>query len=67
MSNLRIRKVKNIVFKTLVFTFALLSCVPLVLILYTIVKEGVTSVNLNFLFNLPKPVGEMGGGFLMHL
>lgn len=62
MSNLRIRKVKNIVFKTLVFTFALLSCVPLVLILYTIVKEGVTSVNLNFLFNLPKPVGEMGGG-----
>jgi phosphate transport system permease protein len=62
MSNFRIRKVKNIVFKTMVFTFALLSCVPLVLILYTIVKEGVTSVNLNFLLNLPKPVGEMGGG-----
>lgn len=62
MSNLRIRKVKNVIFKTLIFTFALLSCVPLVLILYTIVKEGVTSVNLNFLFNLPKPVGETGGG-----
>jgi len=62
MSNLRIRKFKNVLFKTMVFTFAILSCVPLVLILYNIVSEGISSLNLNFLISLPKPVGEIGGG-----
>jgi phosphate transport system permease protein len=62
MTNIKIRKFKNVLFKTLIFSFAILSCVPLVLILYNIVKEGVSSLSLNFLLNLPKPVGETGGG-----
>lgn len=62
MSNIKIRKFKNAFFKTLIFTFAILSCLPLVLILYNIVREGVSSLNFNFLLNLPKPVGETGGG-----
>jgi len=61
-SNIKIRKFKNALFKTLIFTFAILSCVPLVLILYNIVQEGISSLNINFLLNLPKPVGETGGG-----
>lgn len=62
MSNIKIRKVKNNIFKYFVFTFAVLLAVPLLLILFYIVKEGVSSLNWNFIFNLPKPVGETGGG-----
>ena len=62
MGNLRIRKIKNAIFKSIIFLFAILSCIPLVLILFNIVKEGISSINLNFLLNLPKPVGELGGG-----
>lgn len=64
MSNLKYRKLKNTIFKTIVFSLAVLSCVPLVLVLFNIVKEGITSVNLDFLLNLPKPVGETGGGIV---
>ncbi len=60
--NLKLRKFKNVLFKTLIFSFALMSCVPLVLILFNIAKEGISSLNLNFLLNLPTPVGETGGG-----
>ncbi|MGA2669680.1 MAG: phosphate ABC transporter permease PstA [Ignavibacteria bacterium] len=62
MSNLIIRKIKNNIFKYLVFTFAVLLAVPLLLILFYIVKEGISSLNWGFIFNLPKPVGETGGG-----
>lgn len=60
--SLKFRKLKNSIFKGIVFSFALLSCIPLVLILFNIAKEGITSINMDFLLNLPKPVGELGGG-----
>ncbi len=41
-------------------TIALL--VPLVLIFGYLVAKGVTAVNLDFFTQLPKPVGEVGGG-----
>ena len=41
-------------------TLALL--VPLALILGYLVAKGVTAVNLDFFTQLPKPVGELGGG-----
>ncbi len=62
MSNLRNRKIKNYIFKALIIVFALASAVPLIIILFFITKEGISSINFNFLFNLPKPVGETGGG-----
>jgi len=62
VSNLKFRKVKNTVFKTIVFSFAIIACSPLVLILFSIIKQGISSIDLNFLLNLPKPVGETGGG-----
>jgi phosphate transport system permease protein len=45
---------------TIFFAFA---CVlPLLAILIYIIKAGITKINWHFLTNLPKPVGESGGG-----
>lgn len=44
------------------FTFAILVVVPLFLVLYHLIKEGSSSINLAFFTQLPKPVGETGGG-----
>src|SRR5689334_5404992 len=35
---------------------------PLAMILFYVVKEGVGSLNLAFFIHMPKPVGETGGG-----
>ena len=61
-SNLFIRSIKNRVFKTLVIFLSILSTVPLFLILFFIFEKGITSINWQFFINLPKPVGEVGGG-----
>ncbi|MDE3213530.1 MAG: phosphate ABC transporter permease PstA [Bacteroidota bacterium] len=53
---------KSILFKGLVILLAVICTIPLFLILGYIVKEGITRVNWHFLVNLPKPVGESGGG-----
>jgi len=62
MSLLKTRKVKDKIFKGTVIVFAVLSTIPLLLILFYLAKEGVTAVNWDFLTSLPKPVGEAGGG-----
>lgn len=56
----RIAKDKS--FKGLVVLFSLLSMVPLFLILYYILRNGVSTLSWDFLKELPKPVGEKGGG-----
>jgi phosphate transport system permease protein len=56
------RKIKNVLFKSIIVLLALLSSIPLMLILFYLAKEGISSLSWNFLFNLPKPVGETGGG-----
>lgn len=53
---------KNTAFKTLVIVLSLACVVPLLFILVYILKAGITKINWNFLTNLPKPVGESGGG-----
>jgi phosphate transport system permease protein len=40
----------------------LLALVPLVLVLFYVIAQGATSLNLDFFTQLPKPVGETGGG-----
>src|SRR5258707_13999137 len=64
MENFKIRKVKDNIFKGLIILFAVLSTVPLVLILFYLTKEGISSLSWDFIFNLPKPVGETGGGIV---
>src|SRR5208283_5436839 len=41
---------------------AVLVVTPLVLVFYHLVKEGFSSINWAFFTELPKPVGESGGG-----
>src|SRR4051812_8072131 len=40
----------------------LLALVPLVLVLFFVLSEGLQSLNLDFFTKMPKPVGETGGG-----
>jgi phosphate transport system permease protein len=49
-------------FKTLIIGLSLGSIVPMFLILFLITKNGISVVNWEFLSQLPKPVGEIGGG-----
>lgn len=56
------RIAKDIIFKVLIILFSVLSGIPLIIILYFIVKNGISSINWEFIINLPKPVGEIGGG-----
>ena len=57
---LRIAKDKG--FTAIVVLFSFLSMVPLLLILMYIIGNGVSSLSWEFLVELPKPVGEQGGG-----
>src|SRR5438046_5100916 len=59
---LKSRKSKDKIFKFLIILFSLLSSIPLLLILFYLAKEGISALSWNFLVNLPKPVGESGGG-----
>src|SRR6202166_3658898 len=45
---------------TTIFAFACV--IPLLFILGFIIKAGITKINWHFLVNIPKPVGETGGG-----
>jgi phosphate transport system permease protein len=58
----RWRKFKNAFMQALTCFCALLVVVPLSLIFYHVLKSGIGSVNWAFFTNLPKPVGEAGGG-----
>src|SRR5262249_47358995 len=58
----RWRKSKNAFMQTLTCTCALLVVAPLGLIFYHVLKSGIGSVNWAFFTQLPKPVGEAGGG-----
>ena len=60
--NIKYRLGKSRFFKGMVILFSILCTVPLFLILVYILKEGITKINWHFLVNLPKPVGETGGG-----
>jgi len=49
-------------FKAIIILLSLGSIVPMFLILFLITKNGISVVNWEFLSQLPKPVGEIGGG-----
>jgi phosphate transport system permease protein len=57
-----IRTFKDRLWKAMIIGIALVSTLPLIFILYYLVKNGISSVNLQFLIRLPRPVGESGGG-----
>ena len=56
------RKFKNAVMQIITCVCALLVIAPLGLVFYHLIKSGLGSVNWAFFTQLPKPVGEPGGG-----
>jgi phosphate transport system permease protein len=61
-SNARRRKIISRVFEVLCAGAVLVALVPLGLILFYVVKEGFGALNWAFFTQMPKPVGETGGG-----
>jgi phosphate transport system permease protein len=60
--NLRRRKFINGLMMTLCVVAAALTILPLIYIFFYTTQSGITSLNPDFFTQLPKPVGEEGGG-----
>lgn len=58
------RLIKSRVISVLLTVITILSTVPFILVLFFILKNGISVINWEFLTTLPKPVGEPGGGIL---
>jgi len=61
---IKLRFYKDKLFKALVILLTVISTLPLLLIIYYIARQGISAINWDFFINLPKPVGEKGGGIL---
>ncbi len=60
--NHRLRQFKNVLMQIITFACAVLVVTPLVLVFYHLIKLGFSSINWAFFTQLPKAVGETGGG-----
>jgi phosphate transport system permease protein len=56
------RKVKNHLMIFMIGVFTLIAVLPLLSILWYVVREGWPALSWDFFTQLPKPVGEVGGG-----
>jgi len=61
-NTLSLRIIKDRGFRALIVIFSFITILPLLLILFYIIKNGIAVINWQFLTSLPKPVGEVGGG-----
>jgi phosphate transport system permease protein len=61
-ANSRRRKIVSRIAEILCALAVLLALVPLAFILFYVIREGIGAVNLAFFTQMPKPVGEAGGG-----
>ncbi|MGN6638436.1 MAG: phosphate ABC transporter permease PstA [Mucilaginibacter sp.] len=61
---IRTRNTESLLYKGAIVFLAFIVAVPLIIILLYIIKQGAVQVNWHFLTNIPKPVGETGGGIL---
>jgi phosphate transport system permease protein len=57
-----IRRLKSSFFSVCLGFATLVVMTPLFLVLYFLIKEGASSLTLNFFTQIPKPAGEIGGG-----
>ena len=60
--NTRLRLLKSNLILTLCGLAVLLALVPLAMILFYVISQGAAALNLAFFTQIPKPVGEAGGG-----
>lgn len=56
------RRLANHLFWLIAIVASIIALVPLVMVMYYLIKQGLPALNLAFFTNLPKPVGEVGGG-----
>lgn len=56
------RKAKNIFMKVILSIGAIIAIIPLISIFAYVLKQGLPAINLQFFTEIPKPVGETGGG-----
>src|SRR5437764_521474 len=56
------RKMASSLFVAFCGASVLLALIPLALILFFVVSQGIQALNLEFFTSMPKPVGEPGGG-----
>ncbi len=62
MSSLVRRKAGNVVMLSLTAVAAVLATLPLVFILFHLLQKGAGTLTPDFFTNMPRPVGEEGGG-----
>ena len=62
VDNIKYRIGKNYGAQIITTILAFACVIPLLFILFFILKAGITKINWHFLVNIPKPVGEAGGG-----
>ena len=60
--SLRARRLVNVAMSGLLGAAAILATLPLLFLLWHLLREGATSIDLAFFTRMPKPVGESGGG-----
>lgn len=58
----RWRKIKSSIMMTLSILCAVVAIIPLFLILFYTISQGISSINWAFFTQMPKPAGEPGGG-----
>jgi len=63
-ANVKLRVVKSKLAQAVVVFFAFIITLPLIFIIIYIFREGITKINWAFLTQIPKPVGEAGGGIV---
>ena len=56
------RKLIDRIMSFLTAACVVIAIIPLLSILYTVTLNGISAINIDFLTQLPKPVGEAGGG-----
>ncbi|HUX83735.1 MAG TPA: hypothetical protein VMV20_00770, partial [Chitinophagaceae bacterium] len=60
--SVRVRGIKSRLFHFMVISLTVLSTAPLIFILFYIFRQGIHAISWHFLVNIPRPVGEAGGG-----
>ena len=58
----RLRKFTSATMTGLAIASVLIAVIPLFLIFFYTLKQGISAINLDFFLHMPKPVGETGGG-----
>ncbi len=59
-----LRIIKDRFFLIIILILSLSTMIPILLIFFHIFANGILSINKSFLMELPKPVGEAGGGII---